>query len=361
MVSGRASPNSPGLPPGRADPDRIETLAEFAEALDLLRGSRSYADLGRAAKSTTLSGGRRPALPRSTLSDLLRGKSVPGRATVIVFLTACDLDADAQQPWLAAFERVATSHLRRPPGAVRVRQARPRLLGVHAAIRVAGADSELPPYVPRDVDADLRMAVTAAAASGGFVLLIGGSSVGKTRALLESVRAVVPDWWLLHPADTPALRVFADQPATRTVVWLDELQRYLDHPGGLPVGALRALAGAGVVVVATLWPNEYGTARGFAAMSTRPAQKWISRRVPTPHPRAATTVDSANRPLQSRVAMPKTIDPAGVPAVPGGVGGSGNGPRTAADPAARRTGALAGTIGPTTPAVTTTTDPVPGA
>jgi hypothetical protein len=43
------------------------------------------------------------------------------------------------------------------------------------------------------------------------------------------------------------------------VVWLDELQRYLDHPGGLPVGVLRRLATAGVVVVATLWPEEYGS------------------------------------------------------------------------------------------------------
>ena len=35
---------------------------------------------------------------------------------------------------------------------------------------------------------------------GGFVLLVGGSSVGKTRCAVEAVRALLPDWWLVHPA-----------------------------------------------------------------------------------------------------------------------------------------------------------------
>jgi tetratricopeptide (TPR) repeat protein len=130
---------------------------------------------------------------------------------------------------------------------------------VHAAIQVKGEEGELPPYVPRDLDADLRAAVTASADSGGFVLLVGGSSVGKTRALCEAVREDLAEWWLLHPADTAVLEAFAAQPTARTVVWLDELQRYLDHPGGLPVGVLRTLLTAGVVVVATLWPDEYNT------------------------------------------------------------------------------------------------------
>jgi len=50
--------------------------------------------------------------------------------------------------------------------------------------------------------------------------------VGKTRALYEAARAVLPEWWLIHPADTDAIRTFAAVPATRTVLWLDELQRY---------------------------------------------------------------------------------------------------------------------------------------
>ena len=83
-------------------------------------------------------------------------------------------------------------------------EADPRRLGVHAAISVPGVPDEVPPeYVPRDVDAaesGVRARVAAAAERGGFVLLVGGSSVGKTRCAVEAVRALLPDWWLVHPA-----------------------------------------------------------------------------------------------------------------------------------------------------------------
>ena len=87
---------------------------------------------------------------------------------------------------------------------VRVAEADLRLLGVHEAIRVPGVSDEVPPeYVPRDIDAaefGVRAKVAAAARRGGFVLLVGGSSVGKTRSAAEAVKAVLPEWWLVHPA-----------------------------------------------------------------------------------------------------------------------------------------------------------------
>jgi hypothetical protein len=43
------------------------------------------------------------------------------------------------------------------------------------------------------------------------------------------------------------------------VVWLDELQNYLDSPAGLAAAVIRTLVTAGVTVVATLWPGAYGT------------------------------------------------------------------------------------------------------
>ena len=62
-------------------------------------------------------------------------------------------------------------------------EADPRRLGVHAAISVPGVPDEVPPeYVPRDADAaesGVRAKVAAAAERGGFVLLVGGSSVGQ--------------------------------------------------------------------------------------------------------------------------------------------------------------------------------------
>jgi hypothetical protein len=130
-------------------------------------------------------------------------------------------------------------------GGVRVSEADPRQLGVHAAIRVPGVPDNVPPeYVPRDTDADehgVRAKVAAAAERGGFVLLVGGSSVGKTRCAAEAVKALLPDWWLVHPAGPGEVAALAAAPPPRAVVWLDELQRYLDGEHGLTSGVVRAL------------------------------------------------------------------------------------------------------------------------
>jgi hypothetical protein len=150
----------------------------------------------------------------------------------------------------------------RPAGAVRVSQADPRQLGVHAAISAPGMPDDVPPeYVPRDTDADghgVRARVAAAADRGGFVLLVGGSSVGKTRCAAEAVRALLPDWWLVHPASPAEVAALAAAPPARTVIWLDELQRYLDGEHGLTGGVVRALltAPGPVVLIGTLWPDR---------------------------------------------------------------------------------------------------------
>jgi tetratricopeptide (TPR) repeat protein len=150
---------------------------------------------------------------------------------------------------------------RSPAGAVRVEKADPRRLGVHAAISVPGAPDEIPPeYVPRDVDAaesGARAKVAAAAARGGFVLLVGASSVGKTRCAAEAVKALLPDWWLVHPAGPDQLAALAAAPFPRTVVWLDELQDYLDGEHGLSGAVMRALLNHGAVIIGTLWPDRY--------------------------------------------------------------------------------------------------------
>ena len=151
----------------------------------------------------------------------------------------------------------------RPAGAVRVAEADPRRLGVHAAISVPGVADEVPPeYVPRDVDDaehGIRAQVEASASRGGFVLLVGGSSVGKTRCAVEAVKALLPDWWLVHPAGPTAVAALAAAPRPRMVVWLDELQRYLDGEHGLTGAVVRALLNAPdpVVIIGTLWPDLY--------------------------------------------------------------------------------------------------------
>ena len=141
--------------------------------------------------------------------------------------------------------------------------ADPRRLGVHESISVPGVSDEVPPvYVPRDVDAaefGVRVKVAAAAQRGGFVLLVGGSSVGKTRCAVEAVKALLPDWWLVHPAGSAEVAALAQAPLPRMVVWLDELQRYLDGEPGLTGAVVRALLNAShpVVIVGTLWPDRY--------------------------------------------------------------------------------------------------------
>ena len=146
-----------------------------------------------------------------------------------------------------------------------------RRLGVHAAISVAGTADGVPPeYVPRDRDGGefgVRARVAAAARRGGFVLLVGGSSVGKTRSAAEAVKALLPDWWLVHPGTPHEVAALAAAPARRMAVWLDELQHYLDGADGLTATVVQALVNPPhpAVVIGTLWPDLYNR---YTAMPT---------------------------------------------------------------------------------------------
>lgn len=44
------------------------------------------------------------------------------------------------------------------------------------------------------------------------MLLIGPSSVGKSRSVYEAISALLPDWWLLHPDPAGDLTSTADSP-----------------------------------------------------------------------------------------------------------------------------------------------------
>lgn len=98
--------------------------------------------------------------------------------------------------------------------------------------------------MPRDADTaefGVRAKVAAAAQRGGFVLLVGRSSVGKTRSAFEAVTGLLPDWWLVHPDGPGEVTDLAQAPSARTVVWLDEMQRYLGGEHGLTGGVVRTL------------------------------------------------------------------------------------------------------------------------
>ena len=256
----------PAAVPG-VDPSQVNTPDELAACLDGLRRRRglSYEVMEKAAaKLPSRSGRSRPEpLPKSTVGEIVTGKRLPAKGKLLTFLTVCEVAPADLAQWLAAWERASTADLARPAGGVRVRDARPRLLGVHAAISVPGMPDDLPPeYVPRDADDGefgVRAKVAAAVERGGFVLLVGGSSVGKTRCAFEAVRTLLPDWWLVHPAGPTEVNALAQAPPPRTVVWLDELQRYLDGEHGLTGAVVRALliASHPVVIIGTLWPDRY--------------------------------------------------------------------------------------------------------
>jgi hypothetical protein len=124
----------------------------------------------------------------------------------------------------------------------------------------------LPAYVPREHDAAVAEVVrTAAAGSSGIAVLVGGSSTGKTRACwqaLDLLRDLEPGWRLWHPIDPEAALAGLPRAGPRTVVWMNEAQRYLDTPGGTGdrvAARLRELLydpdRGPVLVLATLWPQ----------------------------------------------------------------------------------------------------------
>ncbi|MEV4473930.1 HD-GYP domain-containing protein [Nonomuraea sp. NPDC049504] len=238
------------------DPSQVHTVPELISALRALRAGRSYADLDKAANP-----GKRPkeGLPSSTLSDLLN-KGRASRETLEAFLRACAVPREQWNAWQAARERALTADAPGTAGLIRVAQADPRRLGVHAAIDAPGATGDLPAYILRDTDTaprGVRDLLAKAAGRGGMVLLVGESSVGKSRSAFEAIRAVLPHWWLLHPADAGQVRQVAEQTIGRLVIWADELQRYVGGSAGLSAATVRVLLQSGVVLVATIWPERY--------------------------------------------------------------------------------------------------------
>lgn len=110
----------------------------------------------------------------------------------------------------------------------------PTWLGVHAAREAPGGatpprGSKQPPYVPRDIDDELRDQL----AEGGFVLLVGDSTAGKSRAAYEGLAATLPDHVLVAPQSRQYLTAALDRAShlARSVLWLDDLERYLGEEG----------------------------------------------------------------------------------------------------------------------------------
>lgn len=212
----------------------------------------SLAQLERKSKGWT---GDRQELKRSTLSDVFTGKSPVSPTFLTSLLAACEVPPDGRRQWREVWARVS---VRRPVGRSRFDAASPRDLGIHSAIVAPDSTDELPTYVLRDFDFRLRTALSLNISDRGcFVVLVGGSSTGKTRSLYEAVYELVPNWWLVLPEETGELLALKHAPPRQTVFWLDELQRYLGSHPPLSSECVRALIRQGNIVVGTLWPDQY--------------------------------------------------------------------------------------------------------
>ncbi|WP_053758465.1 hypothetical protein [Streptomyces sp. AS58] len=154
-------------------------------------------------------------------------------------------------------------------GARRVAEWNARMLGVKPAIEAQGARGDLPLYIPRDHDRELRRVVREMATTGGLIVLLGEPSTGKSRSAYEAVVAELPDWWLLRPQDVTELEELVDLGAGRAVVWLDDLGHFLDARPTLSAAILLRLLDprAPTVVVGALWPESYDRYAGAAEAS----------------------------------------------------------------------------------------------
>ncbi|NLU70214.1 hypothetical protein [Streptomyces sp. HNM0574] len=143
-------------------------------------------------------------------------------------------------------------------------------LEVHEAISIAYAthDSSLPVYFRRPFDGELATAVEQAL-NGQSVMkvLLGDSSTGKTRAAWEAIQRMPEEWRLWHPASQDDLLPSIDSLEPRTVLWLNEINRYLltgdtdrdERAAARLTELLRSPERAPILVLGTAWHEHWST------------------------------------------------------------------------------------------------------
>ncbi|WP_327588524.1 ATP-binding protein [Nonomuraea sp. NBC_00507] len=115
----------------------------------------------------------------------------------------------------------------------------------HRDGRAEGPADEVP-FIRRDASRDIEQALSA----GGFVLVIGDSTAGKTRAAFEAMRASLPDHFLIAPylSENIHQAVALARRHRPSVLWLDDVERYLGS-ARLTVGMVDDLLQQQAVVI----------------------------------------------------------------------------------------------------------------
>jgi len=170
-----------------------------------------------------------------------------------------------------------------------VHELGPMALGVKPSIDRPDDRRDLPAYVPRAIDDQLKWAV----AGGGLVLVHGRAAAGKTRSAYEAIRRVRGEYALLVPAHPGSLEplVAAGFDFRNVVIWLDDVDRFL-APGGIDehlLGRLCPLGRHDVVIVATirdgamarLHTQSYSGEGDTSLAAVVQAGAWLVRQVPS--------------------------------------------------------------------------------
>jgi tetratricopeptide (TPR) repeat protein len=138
-----------------------------------------------------------------------------------------------------------------------VRESDPLELGVHRASIVNG--NAVPAYVARDVDEAVARKLNGFSVSGGFLLVVGDSTAGKSRVAYEALSHSVPDHRLVAPYDRDELRYSLAAIATspeKYVLWLDNIERFI-APDGLTPRIASHLKYLKVITVGSMRTEHY--------------------------------------------------------------------------------------------------------
>ncbi|MFI9452598.1 hypothetical protein [Amycolatopsis sp. NPDC052450] len=231
------------------------------------------------------------SISKSTISDVFNRAGMPTWKTVETFVRACLRHARVQRPakilstplddlgwwesrWLDA--RASRSTAMENPGLKTSPTTRPIGawdpfdLAIHRVMNVGAPEgdtsSALPGYLRRDHDAYVDQ-LLADPQRSVMIVLLGGSSTGKTRTLYEAISRhdLLRNWPLRYPRDAAQLlRTLqsGDVRLQRSVLWLNDLQGHLTGADGPAAAAelQRLLDGdvpGPVVIVGTLWRPQW--------------------------------------------------------------------------------------------------------
>lgn len=136
----------------------------------------------------------------------------------------------------------------------RVNEVDALTLGVHRA-RPIDNGPVLPPYILRDIDREVARQMKHVAIHGGFVLLVGDSTSGKSRTALHGVQRCMPEHAIYAPSRGTSLlhlpQTIQSSPSTSIILWLDDLEGFLGSEGMNPL-LLESLMRLRVAIVATM-------------------------------------------------------------------------------------------------------------